>query len=213
MIKNKAFKNNSPFGAVNTKVPAIKDIDKNGTISYTMELKKSKGVNKLKAETDLYFDNFVINQKENGKENIHIIRYLPETTWYFQGAKSFSNYTGEIRIFDAQGKTLGKTRVKNGADNAQTDKAKAMTCTFSLNGTLCVGGMYGEPLSCRAIYEFDSCSDDTTGGETPLKTLTNMKGAHQMTHPLEEVAQIPIPRQQPSQLLTNHVTLQMALLL
>lgn len=158
-VKNKASKNSSPFGEVNTKVPSIKSIDKNGTISYTIELKKAKATNKLKAEADLYFDNVIVNQKENGDEKIYIIRYLPETNWYFNESNNFSNYAGEIIIFDAQGKLLGETQVKNGTDT-KTDipNAKAMTCTFALKTTLCTGGMNGEPYSCTSTYELDSCS-------------------------------------------------------
>lgn len=115
-IRMNGLKKKSPFGEARLDVPAKKNIDKKGMVSYTIALKKLKIEDKAKSAPNLYFDNLSITEREDDKLSLNILRYKPEESWYFSSNRLFSSYTGTITAFNIEGEQMGIASLENGSN-------------------------------------------------------------------------------------------------
>lgn len=169
LISNKGHKKTSPFGAVKSDFPVVKNTNKKGQTSWTLRLSTQNISDEVKSSSNLYFDNLVIKELKDKSLAKYIFRYFPKEEWYYSTGRTLSNYTGKISVFNINGENTGNTRVENGKgiNKQYAGEGKMTTCTLALNDIVCFGGegsMLDQPFTCTYIYDIGSCTEDTSGG-------------------------------------------------
>jgi len=164
------------LGAVRIDVPVNKILRKGGITNYTFGLKTSTS----QKSSALYFDNFVVQELENGEQLEYIIRYEPEENWFYKKNRDLAIYSGRIKIYNLQAELVGNMEIENGQlVPAQQQKLNdELECMLVLDYIFCIGDVNGgEGYSCSYHYNTE-CSSPSSGGggyipeETPYETPT-----------------------------------------
>lgn len=161
-IKLKVSKNNVSFGAVRTDIPVIKQMGKGGVANYTFGLTRSSS----QKSSSLYFDNFVVQELQSGKQMKYLIHYEPEENWYYNKNRDLANYSGRIKIYNIQAELLGNMDIVNGEllPVQQQKMNDELECMLDLDSIWCIGDVNGgDTYSCYYHYTM-KCSGGSSGG-------------------------------------------------
>ena len=178
IIKNsysKAYSSNSMkssngSGSIRTDIPAVKIINEEGEVSYTLALQKADD---FKPAESLYFQNLVIKELEDGKQKIFIFQYEPDESWFYDSQRDVANYSGKIKVFDIEGKRLGDMLIEKGNPaKIQSGYQKSSTtvdCVYELDYVWCwENPETGEFDNCS--YHFEKECTYTNDGDTGTGT-------------------------------------------
>ena len=167
-LKGKNNSENRAFGSPRKDLSAIKNRNRRGQTSYTVALKKLPGASK----NHVYFDNMVITELPDGKEEIRILRYYPHLKWYNSPTRNNELYSGSINFYSSTGEKLGELTLANDEDNQENQQKDGWTttCKYEMEGYWCYGGNYG-PAVCTYEFEekctqtyIDSLDDESDNG-------------------------------------------------
>jgi len=160
-IKLKPSKKNMSFGAVRTDIPVIKQMGKGGVANYTFGLTKSSS----QKSSSLYFDNFVVQELQSGKQMKYLIHYEPKENWYYNKNRDLANYSGRIKIYNIQAELVGNMDIANGEllPVQQQKMNDELECMWDLDSIWCIGDVNGgDTYSCYYHYTVE-CSSGSSG--------------------------------------------------
>jgi hypothetical protein len=150
------------FGAVRTDIPVLKQMGKGGVANYTFGLTRSN----LQKSSTLYFDNFVVQELQSGKQLKYLIHYEPEENWYYNKNRDLANYSGRIKIYNIQAELVGNMNIANGEllPVQQQKMNDILLCMWEVDSIWCIGDVNGgDNYSCYYHYTME-CSSGSSGG-------------------------------------------------
>lgn len=141
----------------------------NGT-SYTLLVDGSgKGSDIGKDDGEEYFDNLVVQELNDGSLITNIVRYTPSEQWRSSNMddRSYSNYSGDITIYDEYGfAELGTTFVNGEIIHYDVDTMASSTdCSYEVSYTIgCVYTCWINSVHIVAYCTDKMTDDGGTGG-------------------------------------------------